>query len=1057
MRLRSERGFMKKGKHILLGLLLSFSLLVGAGAAFSSNNDATSVNASDDETFLRSLPTRGLTGDPILTDSVAQTYYQNISTSSTGDTLKTELYNLIHPKKCSTAYGSIWNYLPYCDAFKPDDSSNDQITAFYRGTGGSRSAMNKEHVWPNSRGGGSIEGDPHMVRPTFTNDNSSRGNDFYNESPTSYDPNEFNAPQYRGICARIIFYCAVQEKDKLSLVDKTTDGTVTTKTGTMGKLSTLLKWNLEYPVDSTEILRNQVLSGQRTVKGKSWSFNRNPFIDDRSYACRIWGNTNDATKEICKASTATKPTSISLNKISASVQEGQTLQLSVSSVTPSDASTDVTWTSSNTSVATVSSTGLVTGKAKSSTPVTITATSALDTSVKATCSVTVTEPTPVNLTSISVSAGSTTLGLNKTTTVSVTTNPSYIYPAASISFTSSNTSIATVDSSSGLVTGKAVGEATITATATQGSITKTATVKITVQESSIIESNTYEEVTSTPTDWEGNYLIAYKNGTSATVLDSSSTASDKSKATFSATITNNKITCTENKYFTIESTGSNVYSVKGQNGLYYGHKSGNSNTLDASSTAYECTMSTSGIGCDGRTLKWNSGASCFRFYSSGQTSITLFKAVDDGSSTVTPSLSLNKSSATLEIGETTTITATASNGTGNIAWETSDSSVASLSATSGTSVTVTANKAGSATITATYSGISKTCAITVNGSSGGGDTPSTSSGMKEAYEAAAALSSGSTTSKSYTFTGIVIGTVGNSFYVQDGSYGMYVYNKQVASIAAGKEITVESTLQNYNGILETKSITSAALTNNEGYIEPVTVTSYDNLQTYNQSILANLTSGLVTEKVSAGVSGKSGKDWKIKVNLGGNDITVFANKYVSNMDNLNVIYNDLNIGDYISIEKMVTSYYNGELQLTLTEQSTLSIGYTLNAFCEEFLNNMYCAASGMTPPTFATGYSWAKFKELYQALTSADQSELTNATANEDSELLKEQVAARYDYVVAKYAYENFMSRSISHFIGNRVSIFGENSNEILVILVTSFVALTSIGAFVIIRKRKVN
>ncbi len=48
----------------------------------------------------------------------------------------------------------------------------------------------------------------------------------------------------------------------------------------MGKLSNFLKWNLEYPIDETEILRNEVLSGTRKVKGKSFSFNRNPFIDD---------------------------------------------------------------------------------------------------------------------------------------------------------------------------------------------------------------------------------------------------------------------------------------------------------------------------------------------------------------------------------------------------------------------------------------------------------------------------------------------------------------------------------------------------------------------------------------------------------------------------------------------------------------------------------------------------------------------------------------------------------------------------------------------------------
>ena len=60
----------------------------------------------------------------------------------------------------------------------------------------------------------------------------------------------------------------------------------------MGKLSTLLKWNLEYDIDETEILRNDVLY-------EKYNHNRNPFIDDRNYACRIWGNTNSTTKEIC--------------------------------------------------------------------------------------------------------------------------------------------------------------------------------------------------------------------------------------------------------------------------------------------------------------------------------------------------------------------------------------------------------------------------------------------------------------------------------------------------------------------------------------------------------------------------------------------------------------------------------------------------------------------------------------------------------------------------------------------------------------------------------------
>lgn len=76
------------------------------------------------------------------------------------------------------------------------------------------------------------------------------------------------------------------------------------------------------------------------------------------------------------------------------------------------------------------------------------------------------------------------------------------------------------------------------------------------------------------------------------------------------------------------------------------------------------------------------------------------------------SISLNKSSATLRVGGTTTITATvspsdATNAT--VTWSTSDSTVATVSA----SGKVTAKKVGSVTITARAGGKSATCTITV--------------------------------------------------------------------------------------------------------------------------------------------------------------------------------------------------------------------------------------------------------------------------------------------------------------------------------------------------------
>lgn len=215
------------------------------------------------------------------------TYYNQISNELRGKDLLLQLDNLLdstsHPTINFTYKGLMSEVFPYTDG------KDGKLYAFYRGTLASSGSMNREHVWPNSRGGNYVERDPHMVRPTLTSDNSGRGNAFYNESG-NYDPGEFGAYQYRGICARIIFYCAVKAQENgLNLVDKNTDST---SNKSMGKLSTLLKWNLEYDIDATEIQRNDVLYTK-------FKHNRNPFIDDRNYACKIWGDTNAETRGVC--------------------------------------------------------------------------------------------------------------------------------------------------------------------------------------------------------------------------------------------------------------------------------------------------------------------------------------------------------------------------------------------------------------------------------------------------------------------------------------------------------------------------------------------------------------------------------------------------------------------------------------------------------------------------------------------------------------------------------------------------------------------------------------
>ena len=440
------------------------------------------------------------------------TYYQGISSTLTGDALLSALRSLNNRKRESTiGYGSLepnYKYTDYdTETVSYDEKGqpfSDRYVAYYSGeVRNGMSGMNKEHVWPNSRGGNLVEKDIHMARPTLTSDNSGRGNSFFvegsNSSSAGWDPKFANPSDitYRGDSARITFYCVVAS-DKLSLVDLTNDDT---DNKTMGKLSDLIKWHLNYPILQREKNRNE---GAEYLQG-----NRNPFIDHPEYVCRIWGNTNDTTRALCAADpyAATAPDSITLSASNLTISQYEKTQLTVASVSPSDASKSVIWTSSDSSIVSVDVDGnleaLKTGR------VTITAKSVYKESVTATCNITVTEPQNSELTGITLSLAETTLGIAKFTQASYQLTPSFVYPFATVTYSVSDSSILSVDQT-GKVTALAVGEADVIVTATQdingATITKTDRKTVNVQaatyeEGSLTIRRTNFNDTSNPYGW----------------------------------------------------------------------------------------------------------------------------------------------------------------------------------------------------------------------------------------------------------------------------------------------------------------------------------------------------------------------------------------------------------------------------------------------------------------------------------------------------------------------------------------------------------------------------
>ena len=103
-------------------------------------------------------------------DQYISNYYSTISTSQSGLPLASSLESRLQAERNNSfSYDSLQTTaFPYTDV-DPLRPTGGYIVSFYSGTPVyGYTGMNKEHTWPNSHGGGYIENDPHMVRPTLT-------------------------------------------------------------------------------------------------------------------------------------------------------------------------------------------------------------------------------------------------------------------------------------------------------------------------------------------------------------------------------------------------------------------------------------------------------------------------------------------------------------------------------------------------------------------------------------------------------------------------------------------------------------------------------------------------------------------------------------------------------------------------------------------------------------------------------------------------------------------------------------------------------------------------
>ena len=409
---------MKKISRALLSVVLSFMLCCGVIAIEHSASQ-----------------------EVILTDADAISNYYSSITATSGKQLLGQVHDLItSTHETYTSYEDCKNPTTIMKT-DPGDATNT-VRDFYtqkdipsKWNGNDAGTWNREHVWAQSlsyqptgkdlwgtSGGGS---DLHHIRPSEVRLNGTRGNHTFGMAnggtPAYYKDSNGNnkyvggyvsgdtfmpIDKVKGDVARIVMYVYTHYNKASNVGGSSSDqgyfGTlnftqIMSPSSESEAIKLLLEWNKEDQVDEIERTRNEEVF---KIQG-----NRNPFIDHPEYADAIWGN-GSVTPGPGGDTTPTL-TGLTMSSTSVSLTIGQSSTLSVTA-TPSGASNSVTWTSSKTSVATVSD-GKVTAVGAGT--ATITATSTVNSSIKATATVTVTgtgsttPPTPTTGT-VTINIGS---------------------------------------------------------------------------------------------------------------------------------------------------------------------------------------------------------------------------------------------------------------------------------------------------------------------------------------------------------------------------------------------------------------------------------------------------------------------------------------------------------------------------------------------------------------------------------------------------------------------------------------------------------------------------
>ncbi|GAA0741730.1 endonuclease [Clostridium oceanicum] len=270
----------------------------GSSSNTTNNNGSDNNNTSNTGNDNSNTNTTGS-----IDSSKYDSAYYKPALGKKGSELKEALHNIIK-NNTKLSYKQVWDGIKDTDE---DPNNPNNVILLYTGrsqskntNGGAVDNWNREHVWAKSHGDfGTRVGpgtDLHHLRATDVSVNSSRGNkdfdmggSFHKEATKCRFDSDSWEPRdaVKGDVARMIFYMAVRYEGDNGEPDlEVVDNMTSNKAPYMGKLSVLLKWNEQDPVDASEKRRNEIIYSK-------YQHNRNPFIDHPEMIDSIWKSANN--------------------------------------------------------------------------------------------------------------------------------------------------------------------------------------------------------------------------------------------------------------------------------------------------------------------------------------------------------------------------------------------------------------------------------------------------------------------------------------------------------------------------------------------------------------------------------------------------------------------------------------------------------------------------------------------------------------------------------------------------------------------------------------------